>query len=106
MEFFVALTQPDTPELPSAGFGLAAFHAGTLSGVTLALNSGLTRLRKVLKLKLVPELSERTQAVIAAFGSFTPGLALAMAGSLQRFSVPAKILPIVRPSRRSGFFTP
>lgn len=54
-----------------------------------------------MKLKLVPEPSERCTTVILPSGSFTPGLSAAMAGSFQVLTLPRKMSPRVLPSNLS-----
>ena len=59
-----------------------------------------------MKLKLVPEPSERTQRVIGAFGNFTPGFGLRMRLSLQLVIAPRKMSPRVLPSKLMPLETP
>ncbi len=59
-----------------------------------------------MKLKVVPELSERWAIEIFVLGSETPGLSLAIAGSFQVVIWPMKILASVGPSMCSRFLTP
>src|SRR5438477_4240839 len=52
-------------------------------------------LRKLVKLEVVPELSERWATVTAVDGSFTPGLSAAMAALFHVLIWPRNILAIV-----------
>ena len=75
-----------TPSLP-----LDLVPAGQL-GIVLAptplLNSSLIALRCCENTNEVPLLSARTTTLIGRSGSLTPGLAAAISGSFQRFTVP------------------
>ena len=60
-----------------------------------------------MKLKVVPDPSERCTTTTAVSGSFTPGFSLATAGSFQVLMVPMNSLASVSPSSvRSPAFMP
>ena len=59
-----------------------------------------------MKLKVVPELSERWAIVIFVLGSETPGFSFAIAGSFHVVIWPMKICASVSPSMCRRFLTP
>src|SRR3954471_13421506 len=84
----VALTAPATPAVFSLPSPLPVHFLAGSAVQTL----GAAPLRYLVKFSVVPDSSLRKNTLIAVLGSVTPGLTLAIAGSLQVVIWPRKIL--------------
>ncbi len=82
----VCATRPETPSLP-----LPPTPTGQLTDVatpTFSLNVGDTLARKSMKMKVVPEPSDRWTTVMSVAGSFAAGLSFTSAGSFHFWILP------------------
>src|ERR1700719_3860715 len=86
----VVLTLAVTPSLPLDLVPAGQF--GIVLAPTLLLKSSLTALRCWENTNDVPLLSARTTTLIGRSGRVTPGFAVAIAGSFQRFTSPRNTL--------------
>src|SRR5579862_1216767 len=95
---------PVTPSLP-----LPPIPTGQLTAVpfpTFDCHSGLTAARYVVKMLVVPLLSDRCEMTTPTFGSFTPGLSFASWGSFHFLIVPRNSPAIDLSDRRRGLVRP
>src|SRR5919201_517809 len=100
----VWLMHAATPELPFPP--LPTGHATDLSAPTCLDHVGLSWDNQLVKMKVVPEESARWQIWIGSFGSFTPLLSFAIAGSFHFLIFPRKTSAIVGPSMFRGALSP
>src|SRR5882757_11259833 len=91
---------PATPSLPLAPTPVG--HSTAVPEPALVFHSAFDFDRKSVKLKVVPEPSERRTTVMASVGSFRLGLSLAIAGSFHLVILPRQMSPSTSPDSTSS----